>query len=220
MRSHETYLSLGIVVLLCLSVSLGSAPLVSAEVTDEQLTEVTNFIHTCQDDYGDQSGIWWDIKYYWVQNQIWHKLGEVFDYAIDPLIYDEYYYMAGELRDLVKDYGAPPPYITEDEVSEIISTGMYVPSPTDPPDVPDIPEADPTAFLPLMMSFGVIVGMAFIGFNLTRSSHDPMPGLFMAFAGIMLAWAIGWLDTWIFVTAIALIAILSAVLWGKIFSRR
>lgn len=94
------------------------------------------------------------------------------------------------------------------------------PGPTDPPDTPEIPGADPSLWLPLMMSVGLIVGMTFIGFNLTRSSRDPIPGLFMAFTGIMLAWAIGWLDLWIFVTAIAFIAILGAVLWGKIFSRK
>lgn len=86
-----------------------------------------------------------------------------------------------------------------------------------PPDVPS--EADPTDFLPVMLSFAAIAGMGFIGFNLARS-RDPIPGLFMMFAGVVLAWGMGWLPTWVFVTAIALISILSAALWGKLFRGR
>ncbi|NVM22034.1 MAG: right-handed parallel beta-helix repeat-containing protein [Desulfobacterales bacterium] len=93
------------------------------------------------------------------------------------------------------------------------------PDPSDPGDTPDIPSADPAMWLPVMSSFALIAGMAFIGFNLSKSSHDPMPGLFMMFVGIMLAWSIGWLPTWIFVTAIALIAIISAALWSKLFKK-
>lgn len=75
------------------------------------------------------------------------------------------------------------------------------------------------AWLPLMLSFSIIAGMAFIGLNLSWR-RDPMPGLFMMFAGVVLSWSIGWLDTWIFVTAIALISISSAALWGKLFRGR
>lgn len=89
--------------------------------------------------------------------------------------------------------------------------------PTEPPDVPT--DADPTDFLPIMLSFGVIAGMGFIGFNLARG-RDPVPGLFMMFAGVVLAWGMGWLPTWVFVTAIALISLLSAALWGKLFKGR
>lgn len=83
---------------------------------------------------------------------------------------------------------------------------------------PDIPEATPSVWLPVMLSFAVIAGMAFIGLNLARGS-DPTPGLFMLFAGVVLVWSVGWLPTWIFVTALALISISSAALWGKLFKR-
>ena len=87
-----------------------------------------------------------------------------------------------------------------------------------PGETPDVsPEDLGVVWLPLMMSVAVIVGMAFIGFNLSKRSHDPMPGLFMGFTGIILAWAVGWLDTWILLTALALIAILGASLWLKPF---
>ena len=89
--------------------------------------------------------------------------------------------------------------------------------PEPPPDVPT--EAEPTAWLPFMLSFAVIAGMAFIGFNLARG-RDPTAGLFMLFAGIVLVWSIGWLPTWIFITAIALVSLLSAALWGKLFKGR
>jgi len=84
---------------------------------------------------------------------------------------------------------------------------------------PDIPEAVPSLWLPYMMSFALIMGMAFIGFNLTRS-RDPTPVLFMLFAGAMLSWSIGWLPTWVFVTAIALTSLSGAALWGKLFRGR
>lgn len=75
------------------------------------------------------------------------------------------------------------------------------------------------AWLPLMLSFAVIAGMAFIGLNIAKP-RDPVPMLFMMFAGVMLVWSAGWLQTWIFVTAIALISISSAALWGKLFRGR
>lgn len=84
---------------------------------------------------------------------------------------------------------------------------------------PGVPEAVPSLWLPYMMSFALIVGMTFIGFNLTRS-RDPTPALFMLFAGAMLSWSIGWLPTWVFVTAIALISLSGAALWGKLFKGR
>ncbi len=73
-------------------------------------------------------------------------------------------------------------------------------------------------WIPIMMSFGVIIGMTFIGLNLSRKD-DPTPLLFMSFCGITLTWAIGWLDLWIFLTAVALIALATAATWSKLFGR-
>lgn len=90
--------------------------------------------------------------------------------------------------------------------------------PPDVPDIPDIPPSDVSDFLPFMLSLGVISGMAFIGYNLTKT-HDPTPAFFMLFCGVYLTWSIDWLPTWIFITTIALLSIMSAAMWGKIFRR-
>lgn len=87
------------------------------------------------------------------------------------------------------------------------------------PDEPGpVPPGDPAVWLPIMMSFAVIVGMAFIGFNLSRGS-DPTAVLFMLFCGVTLTWMIGWLDLWIFLTAVALIALATAASWSRLFGK-
>lgn len=84
---------------------------------------------------------------------------------------------------------------------------------------PGVPDKVPSTWYPVMLSFAVIIGMSFIGLNLSQP-RDPMPGVFMMFVGIVLSWSMGWLPTWIFVTAIALLSLVSAALWGKLFRGR
>lgn len=91
---------------------------------------------------------------------------------------------------------------------------------TPPLPTPDIPTGY-DVWLPVMLSFAVIVGMAFIGFNMTRDrSPSPAPVLFMLFVGVVLTWSFGWLPLWIFITAIALLSLASAMLWAKMFKGR
>jgi len=103
--------------------------------------------------------------------------------------------------------------------TEVETTTFYLGrSPTPPP--ADIP-VEYSVWLPVMLSFAVIVGMAFIGFNLTRDrSPSPAPVLFMLFVGVVLTWSFGWLPPWVFITAIALLSLASAILWGKMFKGR
>lgn len=84
---------------------------------------------------------------------------------------------------------------------------------------PGVPDEVPSTWYPIMLSFAVIIGMSFIGLNFSQE-NDPVPMFFMLFAGITLSWTIGWLPTWIFVTAIALLSLVSAALWGKLFGRK
>lgn len=88
--------------------------------------------------------------------------------------------------------------------------------PEELPDEITVPEGEDTLWFDVMMSFSLIAGMGFIGFNMSRG-RDPIPGLFMIFTGLTMVWSMGWLDTWVFVAALALIAITSAALWGKLF---
>lgn len=102
-----------------------------------------------------------------------------------------------------------------------VDTATHYLTCTVPEDTPDIPtDVEPSAWLPIMLSFAIIIGMAFIGLNLSPRGPDPVPVLFMLFVGIVLTWTMGWLPTWIFVTAIALVSMLSAALWGKLFGRK
>lgn len=162
---------------------------VTRPVSENQLDDMTTYIHEAQDNYGGNNAVWWDIKYYWVQNRIWYKLGEVFNYTIDPKVVDGYSYMADDLRDMIRDYGAPPPYINENDILDIIAQ--------DPDTVEELEElkkagislSETLIFVGMfvgLLALAAIIGLRIFGSGLAGASI----GLIFKLSSLLLLWTI------------------------------
>ncbi|GAH96215.1 unnamed protein product, partial [marine sediment metagenome] len=73
--------------------------------------------------------------------------------------------------------------------------------------------------LPFMLSIGIILGMGVAGFVMSSKAgiHDPTPAIFLMIVGVIFSWWVGWLPAWVLLITVALISIVGAAVWMRIF---